>query len=102
MAKYTILYWKHIPSMIRVSEGAEEVEVSLGERFEALIDDAATKAARPARTITSTAGTSPKSRNAPVRPPTSLPRSRASWRRRNTRSRRCKRYRRNSSGQTDF
>jgi hypothetical protein len=46
MAKYTILYWKHIPSMIRVSEGAEEVEVSLGERFEALIDDAATKAGK--------------------------------------------------------
>ena len=44
MAKYSILYWKHIPSMIRVSEGSEEVEISLGERFEALIDDAATKA----------------------------------------------------------
>ena len=39
MATYRILSWKHIPSVIEADDGTDEVKLSMGSRFEQLIDD---------------------------------------------------------------
>ena len=42
MAKYQILYWKHIPSMVKVFEGGmRPVSRQLPERFQIEIDEVA-------------------------------------------------------------
>ncbi|PYN62339.1 MAG: hypothetical protein DMD92_03090 [Candidatus Rokuibacteriota bacterium] len=38
MARYQILYWKDIPSLVEASDGAESVKLQLSERFQMLID----------------------------------------------------------------
>lgn len=38
MARYQILYWKEIPSVVEASEGDQSVQVSLSPRFQELID----------------------------------------------------------------
>ena len=38
MATYRILSWKHIPSVIEADDGTDEVKLSMGSRFEQLID----------------------------------------------------------------
>jgi hypothetical protein len=43
MATYKVLYWQEIPSQIRVEDGADEVNLSLGPEFEKLIDKKATE-----------------------------------------------------------
>src|SRR5437879_5312373 len=40
MARYQILYWKDIPSLVEASDGAESVKLQLSERFQMLIDAA--------------------------------------------------------------
>ena len=41
MAKYTVLYWQDIPSMIEAKDGGATHKVQLSQRFQALIDAAA-------------------------------------------------------------
>ena len=41
MAKYTILYWQDIPSLVEVREGRKRHKVQLSERFQELIDKVA-------------------------------------------------------------
>ena len=43
MAKYRILYWKDIPSVVEASDGGDSAKVQLSERFQALIDTVAMK-----------------------------------------------------------
>ena len=43
MAKYTILYWKDIPSVVEASDATDSAKVQLSERFQALIDSVAMK-----------------------------------------------------------
>ena len=43
MAKYKILYWKEIPTQIRVEDEFDDVTVMLDERFMNLIDAQAMK-----------------------------------------------------------
>ena len=43
MAKYTILYWKDIPSVVEASDGGVSAKVQLSERFQTLIDAVAMK-----------------------------------------------------------
>ncbi len=43
MAKYTILYWKDIPSVVEASDAADSAKVQLSERFPVLIDAVAMK-----------------------------------------------------------
>ncbi len=38
MATYQILYWKHIPSVIKAMDTDGTVKVQLSDRFQALID----------------------------------------------------------------
>lgn len=38
MAKYQILYWKDVPSMVEASDATDSAKVQLSERFQALID----------------------------------------------------------------
>ena len=38
MAKYQILYWKDIPSVVQASDGNDSVKLQLSERFQMLID----------------------------------------------------------------
>ncbi|MBI2461935.1 MAG: virulence factor [Candidatus Rokubacteria bacterium] len=38
MARYQILYWKEIPSLVEATDGRETVQVPLSERFQELID----------------------------------------------------------------
>ena len=38
MAKYTVLYWQDIPSMIEAKDGGATHKVQLSQRFQALID----------------------------------------------------------------
>lgn len=41
MAKYQVLYWKDIPSVIEASDGSGSAKVQLSERFQMLIDSVA-------------------------------------------------------------
>jgi hypothetical protein len=41
MAEYQITYWRDFPSMVVVREGDETVKVSLANRFQEAIDEAA-------------------------------------------------------------
>ncbi len=41
MAKYTVLYWQDIPSVIEAKDAAATHKVQLSQRFQALIDAAA-------------------------------------------------------------
>ena len=41
MAKYTVLYWQDIPSVIEAKDGAATHKVQLSQRFQELIDVAA-------------------------------------------------------------
>ncbi len=41
MAKYTVLYWQDIPSVIEAKDGGATHKVQLSQRFQALIDTAA-------------------------------------------------------------
>ena len=43
MAKYQILYWKDIPSVVEASDGGDSAKVQLSERFQTLIDAVAMK-----------------------------------------------------------
>ncbi len=43
VAKYRILYWKDIPSVVEATAGGDSAEVQLSERFQALIDAVAMK-----------------------------------------------------------
>ena len=43
MAKYTILYWKDIPSVVEASDATDSAKVQLSERFQVLIDSVAMK-----------------------------------------------------------
>jgi len=43
VAKYTILYWKDIPSVVEASDATDSAKVQLSERFQALIDSVAMK-----------------------------------------------------------
>ena len=43
MAKYQILYWKDIPSVVEASDGTDSAKVQLSERFQVLIDAVAMK-----------------------------------------------------------
>lgn len=38
MARYTILYWQDIPSLVEVRQGRKRQKVQLSERFQELID----------------------------------------------------------------
>lgn len=38
MAKYQILYWKDIPSVVEASDGSDSVKLQLSDRFQMLID----------------------------------------------------------------
>ena len=38
MATYRIISWKHIPGVIEADDGTDEVKLSMGERFEQLVD----------------------------------------------------------------
>jgi len=38
VARYKVLYWKEIPSLVEATDGRETVEVPLSERFQELID----------------------------------------------------------------
>lgn len=38
MAKYRIIYWKHIPTMVIASENGEQARVSLPPRFQTAVD----------------------------------------------------------------
>lgn len=38
MAKYQVLYWKNIPSVVEATDVAGSAKVQLSERFQALID----------------------------------------------------------------
>jgi len=41
MATFQILYWQDIPSQIKVWDGPDEINIDLGQRFIARIDQAA-------------------------------------------------------------
>ena len=41
MARYRIVHWKDIPSMVEATEGARAVRLPLSQRFQDLIDAAA-------------------------------------------------------------
>ncbi len=41
MAKYTVLYWQDIPSVIEAKDGGATHKVQLSQRFQGLIDVAA-------------------------------------------------------------
>ncbi len=41
MAKYQVLYWKDIPSVVEASDGTGSAKVQLSERFQMLIDSVA-------------------------------------------------------------
>ena len=41
MARYTILYWQEIPSLVEVRQGRKRHKVQLSERFQELIDKVA-------------------------------------------------------------
>ena len=41
MARYQVLYWKNIPSVVEASDGHESVKVLLSDRFQVLIDGVA-------------------------------------------------------------
>ena len=41
MAKYTVLYWQDIPSLVEVRQGRKRHKVQLSERFQELIDKVA-------------------------------------------------------------
>ena len=43
MAKYHILYWKDIPSVVEATDGGGSATVQLSERFQMLIDAVAMK-----------------------------------------------------------
>ncbi len=43
MASYQVMYWKHIPSQIKVWEGAVEVKSMMPDYFQAAIDAFAMK-----------------------------------------------------------
>lgn len=43
MARYKILYWKEIPTQIRVEDELDDVNVTLDERFMKLVDAQAMK-----------------------------------------------------------
>jgi Virulence factor len=43
MAKYQVMYWKHIPSQIKAWDGEEEVKRMLPDYFQAAIDAYAMK-----------------------------------------------------------
>jgi hypothetical protein len=43
VAKYRILYWKDIPSMVEARDATDGASVQLSERFQALIDAVAMK-----------------------------------------------------------
>ncbi len=43
MAKYQILYWKDIPSVVQASDGSDSVKLQLSDRFQMLIDAVATR-----------------------------------------------------------
>lgn len=38
MARYQVLYWKEIPSLVEATDGRETVQVPLTDRFQELID----------------------------------------------------------------
>ena len=38
MAKYQVLYWKDIPSVVEASDGSSTAKVQLSDRFQVLID----------------------------------------------------------------
>lgn len=38
MARYQVLYWKRVPSLVRSEDAEGEVQVPMGERFDQLID----------------------------------------------------------------
>jgi len=44
MAKYQVLYWREIPSLVKATDAAAEVSVRLPQRFHDAIDDAAMRA----------------------------------------------------------
>lgn len=41
MAKYTVLYWQDIPSLVEVRQGRKRHKIQLSERFQELIDKVA-------------------------------------------------------------
>lgn len=43
MATYRVMYWQEIHSQIKVEDGLDEVNLSLGAEFEKLIDKKATE-----------------------------------------------------------
>lgn len=38
MAKYQVLYWKDIPSVVEASDGTDTAKIQLSDRFQVLID----------------------------------------------------------------
>jgi len=38
MAKYRVMYWQEIPSVVEAREGREKAKVQLNQRFQELID----------------------------------------------------------------
>ena len=38
MARYRVIFWKHIPTVVIAAEGDEQVRVSLPPRFQAAVD----------------------------------------------------------------
>jgi cvfA/B/C family virulence factor len=43
MAKYQVMFWKHIPSQVKAWDGPEEVKAMLPDRFQVAIDAYAMK-----------------------------------------------------------
>jgi hypothetical protein len=43
VAKYHVLYWKDIPSVVEATDGGDSATVQLSERFQILIDAVAMK-----------------------------------------------------------
>ena len=43
MAKYQVMFWKHIPSQVKAGEGATEVKRMMPDRFQVAIDAFAMK-----------------------------------------------------------
>jgi Virulence factor len=43
VAKYHVLYWKDIPSVVEATDGGDSATVQLSERFQMLIDAVAMK-----------------------------------------------------------
>lgn len=43
MARYQVLYWKHVPRIVRAEDDLGEIQISMGVRFAQILDFLATR-----------------------------------------------------------